>query len=131
MAFTLYQADQMPMVKVQSLVRTPLKNGLTQITAVIVNEKLAPTHAAVDVKNKITPPDRVSIAGRDLKVLVGMTANNKFFNGAVEQDRKPQEIRLSNIRGMSAVYIRWIVRGKGPFAVTVRSVKGGVHSLMR
>jgi hypothetical protein len=34
-------------------------------------------------------------------------------------------MRIPNVPGMGAVYVRWLVEGPGPFTVSVRSVKGG------
>ena len=49
---------------VQSIdVKAAWTAGLTQVTAVISNERMLPTHAAVDVLHQITPPDLVTIAG--------------------------------------------------------------------
>jgi len=126
MAFTLYHADQMPMVKVQSVHAKPLADGLVEVTAAIVNERVTPTHSAADLKNKITPPDVVSIEGKGLKVITGMQSDDQFFIGPDVQERDPAKIKVPSIGGMSPVYVRWIVSGAGPFAVRVKSVKGGV-----
>ncbi len=128
MAFTLYHADQMPLVKVLSIDTRDLGSGLTEVTAVIGNDRLTPTHAAVDVRKKITPPDRATLSGKDLRVIAALTSPDRFFRSPTEQKRTPAEILLPNIPGRSVRYLRWIVRGEGPFTVTLRSVKGGTHS---
>jgi hypothetical protein len=125
MAFTLYHADQMPRVKIQSVEIEPLPGGLHQVTAAIVNEKLIPTHASVDVKNNITPPDIVSIDGKDLKVVLGIESSEPFFLDAKEQERQPERMRIRNVPGMGAIYVRWLVESQGPWTVAVQSVKGG------
>ncbi len=126
MAFTLYHADQLPRVKVQSVEVKSLGAGLSEVTATVTNERLQPTHSAGDVKNKITPPDIVSIEGKDLKVIAGMQSEEKFFERPKEQKRDPAKMKIDSIPGMKAVYIRWIVEGAGPYTVTVKSVKGGI-----
>jgi hypothetical protein len=125
MAFTLYHADQMPKIEVQSLQTRPLPGGLTQVTAVVANPKVIPTHAAVDVKHKITPADSVAITGKDLQVLLGMQSDTPFFENAKEQKKHPEKLRVDTIPGMGAVYVRWIVRGQAPFTVTASAIKGG------
>lgn len=129
MAFTLYHADQMPLVKLQSVDTRPLEGGLTEVTATIRNQRVIPTRLAVDVKNKITPPDIVSITGENLKVIVGMKSNDRFFQRPTEQKRHPSQIRINTINGNSVVYIRWIVSGDGPFTVTAKSIKGGSDTM--
>ncbi|MBN2475663.1 MAG: hypothetical protein JXB62_13710 [Pirellulales bacterium] len=125
MAFTLYHADQMPKVEIQSIKMEPVAGDLTQVTAVVANPKLIPTHAAVDLKHKITPPDVVSIDGKNLTVVLGLRSPDAFFRSAPEQKRRPEAMRIENISGMGAVHVRWLVRGEGPYTVAVRSVKGG------
>ncbi len=125
MAFTLYHADQMPKVALQSVAARRVPGGLIEVTAAVANAKVTPTHAAVDVRNKITPPDLATIEGKDLKVVLGLAADNPFFENAAEQKRRPAEMRIATIPGMSAMYVRWLVRGEGPYTVSVRSVKGG------
>ena len=125
MAFTLYHADQMPQVEIQSATARRTPRGLTEVTAVVANGKLTPTHAAIDLRHKVTPPDLVAIAGPGLRVVVGMVDDDPYFQKAREQKRRPQELRVDSVPGMSAVYCRWLVQGDGPYTVTVRSVKGG------
>ncbi len=125
MAFTLYHADQMPQVAIQSVDVKPLAGKLVEVTATIINEKVIPTHADVDVKNKITPPDVASISGRKLKVIAGLRSSKPFFQDAEEQEYQPQKVRIPNIPGMGAVYVRWLVEGPGPYTINVQSAKGG------
>jgi hypothetical protein len=125
MAFTLYHADQMPKIEIQSLEAKPAGGGLVEVTAVVANLKLTPTRTAVDVRHKITPPDLVTIEGKDLKVVLGLQSADGFFRRANEQKRQPEKMRIDTIPGMGAVHVRWLVRGEGPYTVAVRSIKGG------
>ncbi len=125
MAFTLYHADQMPQVEVRSIAIEPAGAGLTRVTAVVANPKLVPSRTAIDVKHKISPPEVVTIEGTALEVVTGLTASEPFFEKANEQKRRPASMRVDTIPGRGAVYVRWFVRGKPPYTVTVRSSKGG------
>jgi len=125
MAFTLYHADQLPRVEVQSVRVEPAAGGLTQVTAVVANPRLIPTRAAVDVKHKITPPDTVTIEGRNLGIHLGLVADNPCLDNAKEEKLHPEKLRLDRIPGMGAVYVRWLLQGKGPYTVRAASVKGG------
>jgi hypothetical protein len=125
MAFTLYHADEMPQVAIDSVKVKPLDGKLFEVTATIVNRKLTPTRAAVDVKNKLTPPDRVTLEGKGAKVIAGLEADNLLFDNPHEQKREPATMRLDTIPGMKAVYVRWLVEGAGPYTVTVATTKGG------
>jgi hypothetical protein len=96
------------------------------VTAVAINERVTPTHSAADLKNKITPPDVVSIKGKDLKVITGMHSDDQFFIRPEVQRREPARIKVPSIGGMSPIYIRWIVQGAAPYIVRVKSIKGGI-----
>jgi hypothetical protein len=131
MAFTLYHADQMPKVRLQSVDVKRLGDGLSQVTAIAENQRLIPTRSAIDVKNRITPPDVVSLTARNATVVLGLTSPEPFFQSAREQVREPIKIELASVPGHGVVYVRWLVKGQGPFTVTIQSVKGGRHSLTK
>ncbi len=126
MAFSLYQADQMPQLKIQTIDVKPLAGGLREITAVISNERMIPSHLAEDVAHKITPPDLVTIEGAKIKPLLGMSSPDQFFQRATEQKRHPATMHLATVPGMGAVYVRWVITGDGPLTIKLRSYKGGV-----
>jgi hypothetical protein len=129
MAFTLYHADEMPQVAIDSIGVKPREGNLFEVTATIVNRKLTPTRAAVDVKNKLTPPDRAMLTGKDARVIASLVADNLLFENPREQKREPADVRVDTIPGMKAVYVRWLVEGPGPYTVTVKTTKGGTVRL--
>jgi hypothetical protein len=125
MAFTLYHADQLPQVSVQSVDVRELGGGLTQITAAVANQRLIPTHLAVDLQRHITRPDQVRLEGAGFDVLAASYSESQFFEHPVEQRRHPQTVEVPNIDGMGTVYVRWLVSGARPEMVHVSSIKGG------
>jgi hypothetical protein len=129
MAFTLYQTYEMPKVEVDSIVVRSLGNGLTEVTAIVANRRLVPTHTQQDVENKITPPDYVALTGGT--VIAGYRVTNERTGESIEQESNPARMELTNIAGRALERIKWIVRGNGPYTVTVTSEKGGTHSLSR
>ena len=129
MAFTLYQTWEMPKVEVDSIVVRSLGNDLNEVTAIVANRRLVPTHTQQDVENKISAPDIVALTGGT--VISGYRVTNERTGESVEQEANPAQMRLSNIAGRALERIKWIVRGSGPFTVTVTSEKGGTHSLQK
>jgi hypothetical protein len=126
MAFTLYHADELPLVRIQAVEVKPLGGKLRQVTAILENPKVCPTHSAADVRRKITPPDIVSIRGNaDLKVITALRAGEPFFREPIEQRRDGANYRLDSIPGRGVVYVRWLVEGDGAVEVKLESVKGG------
>lgn len=133
MAFTLYQASQMPLVRVDSIEVRSLGGGLNEVTAIIANPKVTPTHTQQDVENRISRPNWISLQGGDVLAGFVMAGGGGGFGGAqmplaVEQKTRPARLNVTNIPGMGTVTVRWVVRGNGPFTVSADSPKGGMHS---
>ncbi|HLO79389.1 MAG TPA: M14 family metallopeptidase [Chitinophagaceae bacterium] len=123
MAFTIYHCYHTPKLNVDTIMEKDLGDGLKQVTAVISNSRLMPTHSSQDLKFRIERPDIISLAGA--KVVAGMVVENADLNISTEQKNDPANIQVRNIPGLGAVTVRWIVQGGGKYTVTVDSRKGG------
>ncbi len=126
MMFTLFQTSQMPLVAVDSVTTRALGGGVTEVTAVVLNTKLAPTHTQQDLENRISRPDRVTLTGG--RVIAGFLVDNPLNGDATEQKRDPSTLLVRNIPGNGLVRVKWLVQGTGPFTVSVVSEKGGSAS---
>lgn len=126
MAFTIYHGYHTPKLNVDTIMEKDLGDGLKEITAIISNLRIMPTHSSQDLKYKIERPDYISISGA--KVVAGMIVENADLNITTEQKVNPETIRVNNIPGLSSVTVRWIVQGSGKYTVTVDSKKGGSSS---
>lgn len=125
MAFTLFHAFQTPKLDVQSITSKSLGNGLTEVTATVVNQRVIPTHSTHDVKFKIERPDYITLKGAN--VLAGMIVDNEDMGITREQRYTPGTIEVPTIPGMGFVKVRWVVKGNaGKYTVEVDSRKGGV-----
>ncbi len=131
MAFVLFHASEMPRVTIESAKLQTLSGGVREITVAVKNHGITPTHSAGDLEHQITPADRVTISGKDLHVLTGLTSRNSFeqleiTDSAPEaQKRKPETLLLENLPGRSTAFCRWYVQGNPPFHIEVISIKGG------
>jgi hypothetical protein len=126
MAFTIYHAYHTPKLTIDEISEKNLGGGLREVTAVVTNSRLMPTHASIDVNNKIMPPDIISIEGATVEA--GMIVTNRDLNQTTEQKFRPERIEVANIPGMSSVTVRWIISGGNNYTVKVDSQKGGVVS---
>jgi hypothetical protein len=126
MSFSVYHCFHTPKLAVDTLIEKDLGDGLKQVTAVISNSRIMPTHSSQDLKFKIERPDYISISGA--KVIAGMIVNNADLDITTEQKNTPSTIEVNNIPGLSTVTVRWIVQGSSKYTVTVDSKKGGVAS---
>ena len=125
MALSLFHLYHTPKVEVDSIIVKSLGGALAEVTAIVANRRVVPTHTSQDVQNAITRPDWVSISGGP--VISGMVLEDRLQGIGREQKRNPQKLNVNSIPGMGVVSVRWIVEGKGPFTVTVDSEKGGLH----
>lgn len=121
--FTIYHAYQTPKLSVDSIEVRDVGGGIREVTAVVHNERLIPTHSVHDIRHKLEVPDIVSIKGG--QVLSGMIVENRDFGLTTEQVHDPANIRVSTIGGHEYVTVRWLVRGGNRYTIVVDSKKGG------
>jgi len=125
MAFTLYHADMTPLLRISEVKIEKMADGLYKIWVTVENLRLIPTRIAQDVANHINPPDIVSLAGPKVKVLSAGRVTDRFFQRVEAVKHRPDRVELDTISGMSAERVQFVVKGGGPFTLTVDSAKGG------
>jgi hypothetical protein len=69
MAFTLYHADQMPLLRISEVKLEKIDDGLFRVWVEVENTRLIPTRTEQDVANHINTPDILSLQGNNVKVL--------------------------------------------------------------
>ena len=142
MAFTMLHAYHMPKLEIIDIKSKALANGLTEVTAIVQNQRAIPTHSANDIRFKIERPDYITL--KNAQVVAGMVVENEDLGITREQKYNPQTIEVANIPGTvgggggggpfgggggggNTVKVRWIVKGKADkWTVEVDSRKGGV-----
>lgn len=125
-AFVIHHAYHTPQLEVAAIDVVDAGGGLKEVTAVIRNNRIIPTHSAHDLKHRIEVPDVVSLTGGT--VVAGMIVENRDFGVTTEQKNNPSHIKVANIPGNGNVIVRWLVKGGSKFTVTVDSKKGGLAS---
>lgn len=127
MAFTLLHAHQMPMLKIRQPSVREIGRNLFEINVTVDNIRVTPTHASHDLRNRITPPNVISIEGA--QVVSGWVMSNPDLQVGNEQYTEPESLRIRNIPGMGSVHLRWVVSGNpGEINIVVDSQKGGLVS---
>jgi hypothetical protein len=126
MAFTLYHAGTMPLLRINEVSVEPLGGDLFKVWVTVENQRLIPTRTAQDVERHISPPDIVSIRGDSIKALSGGQVTDRFFKRADAVESRPERVELDTIGGMDAVRVQFIVQGTGNYTITVDSAKGGL-----
>jgi len=126
MAFTLYHASTMPLLRISDVRIESLGAGLSKVWVTIENQRLMPTRTAHDVSRRISPPDIVSLRGDNLQVVSGGRVTDRFFKRVEAAEARPERIELDAIDGMDEARVQFVVQGQGTFTVTIDSAKGGL-----
>jgi hypothetical protein len=128
MAFTLYQADEMPQMKGGETKAEAIGGGVSRVRVDFTNPKLVPTILAKAAANNVVRPDLLTVEGKGIEVLSAGWVASKFRPGATEliDQKDPKRIVIrTGIGGRTTRTIEYLVRGTGEMAVTYDSVKGG------
>ena len=126
MAFTLYHADQMPLLRISEVVMEKIDDGLFKVLVTVENSRLIPTHTEQDVAHHINAPDLVTLKGDKVKVISAGRMTDRYFKKVEAVERRPERVEVSNVSGMGTARVQFVVSGSGRFTVTVDSAKGGL-----
>ncbi len=128
MAFVLFHADEMPLVKPGTIATSRLPNGLMAVDATFANDRMIPTRSQMAANKKIGRPDRVTLSGANVIASGVLDARSKRLRNP--ETRRPATVRLpSGISGDSTVTVRFIVKGSGKVRVAYEAEKGGRAAL--
>ncbi|NIR46223.1 MAG: peptidase M14 [Gemmatimonadetes bacterium] len=130
MAFTLYHADQMPLMTMGDATVEGLGDGLYRVRIDIRNERLIPTITVRAMQNRVVRPDLLSVDG-DVEIVAAGWVRDKHRPGPTEmidQEELDRIIIRSGHPGRTTRTIEYLVRGSGSMTVTYSAVKGGTVS---
>ena len=128
MAFSLYQADEMPQMKMGETKVEAIGGGVYRVHVDVTNTKLTPTIMAKAAQNNVVRPDLLTVEGKGIEILTAGWVQNKFRPGATQLIDQPQLDRIvmrTGQPGRATRTIEYIVRGTGVMTVTYDSLKGG------
>jgi hypothetical protein len=135
MAFTLYQADEMPLVRMGETSVERLGGDVYRVYVDITNPKVAPTVLAKAAQNAVVRPDLLLIDGQGIEVIAASFIDNKTMYQAnpsvtplVDQKDLKRILVRNGLPGRTARTAVLLVKGSGPLTVTYDSVKGGKSS---
>ncbi len=126
MAFTLYHADQMPLMSMAEPTVEKLSGDLYKVRVDVRNERLMPTILERAQDNRVVRPDLLSLSGAEV-IAAGWVAN-KFQPGPTRQIDQEQLERImirSGHPGRTTKTVEYLVRGTGDITLKYDSVKGG------
>ncbi len=113
-AFTVYHAEQMPLLELRDVEVVPLGDGLLRVRVDAHNLHLIPTTTAQAAKRRYGPRDFIRIRGDNLRVLAGGTVADRFTAPFEAVEHQPHQLWIDD--GLPAESFRtfqWIVVGSG------------------
>ncbi|RPJ81112.1 MAG: hypothetical protein EHM13_10975 [Acidobacteria bacterium] len=128
MAFTLYQADEMPQMRIGETKVESLGDGVFRVWVDLVNGKAAPTILAKAAANNVVRPDILTADGSGIEVLSAAWVPSKW-RPAIAQSIDQADLRRIIVRsghpGRTTRTLQYLVKGGGKLMVRYASQKGG------
>jgi hypothetical protein len=132
MAFSLYQADEMPLIRLGETSVEKVGGDVYRVFVDISNPKVTPTIMAKAAQNNVVRPDLLLVEGKKAEVVAASFIDNKTLYKA-----NPTPTALVDQKDLRRIVIRnghpgkttrtalLLVKGSGQVTVTYDSVKGG------
>jgi hypothetical protein len=127
MAFSLYQADQMPLMQMGETTVERVGGNVYRVRVELVNDKIMPTITALAARNNVVPPDLLTLEG-NVEVITAGLVRNKFQTGPIDQIDQHDLKRImfrNGHPGQTRRIVEYLVNGTGSITVRYASVKGG------
>ena len=130
MAFTLYHADEMPIMAMGETRVESMGGGLFKVQVDIANQRLIPSITARAMNHRVVRPDLLTVEG-DVEIVAAGWVPDRNRPGKtqmIEQEDLNRIMIRSGHPGRTTKTIEYLVRGSGTMEVTYSSVKGGTAS---
>ena len=130
MAFTLYHADQMPLMQMGGTQVESLGGGMYKVWVDIRNERVIPTITARAMSTRAVRPDLLMAEG-DVEIVAAgwvQDKNRPRKTQMIDQEKLNRIIVRSGHPGRTTRTVEYLVRGSGNLEVTYSTVKGGTVS---
>lgn len=131
MAFSLYQADEMPLMKMGATRVEKVGGDVYRVRVDVENTKLTPTITARAAENQVVDPDLLTLAGRNVEVISAGWVQSKHMPGAtdlIDQHDLSRILIRNGHPGHTTRTVEYLVRGSGEVTIGYSSKKGGSAS---
>ncbi|MBN4056367.1 hypothetical protein JYT20_01465, partial [Rhodothermus sp. AH-315-K08] len=128
MAFTLYQADEMPLMQMGETSVERMSGDVYRVRVDIENTRLTPTITARASQNQVVDPDLLTISGRNAEVISAGWVQSKFRPGAtnlIDQNDLKRIMVRNGHPGHTTRTVEYLIRGSGTVTVGYSTMKGG------
>lgn len=127
MAFTLYHADQMPMMQAGETSVESLGGGVHRVRVEFRNDRLIPTITVKARQNHVVRPDIISVDGNVEVIAAGWVTDLYRTEPLqrIDQEELDRILVRTGAPGRTTRTIEYLVRGSGPMTIEYSALKGG------
>ncbi len=135
MAFTLYQADELPKMKMGEVESLNLGGGVHRLFVEVSNPKVTPTILEKAGRSNTVRPDILTLEGKGVEVIAASwIADRESFKvnptvtSLIDQNDLKRILLRNGTPGKTTRTLMYLLKGAGPVTVKYDSVKGGLVS---
>lgn len=131
MAFSLYQADEMPKMEIGETTVKKIGDNVYRVWVDLTNKKVTPTILSKAAQNNVVRPDLITFDGKSEIISASWISNKETFdylNPITELINQKQLNRLiirNGTPGKTTRTLQYLIKGSGNVTITYDSVKGG------
>ncbi len=131
MAFSLYQADEMPKMEIGETNVKKIGDNVYRVWIDFTNKKVAPTITAKAATNNVVRPDLITFDGKQDIISASWISNKETFDylnpitELIDQKQMKRLLIRNGHPGKSTRTLQYLVKGTGNITITYDSVKGG------
>jgi hypothetical protein len=132
MSFTLYQANEMPMMQIGETKVEKINGDVYKVWVDLTNPKVAPTILERAAQNNVVRPDILTVDGSKVEVISASWINNKVveehrpgISSIIDQHDLKRIMVRNGHPGKTTRTIQYLVKGSGDITVKYSTVKGG------
>lgn len=131
MAFSLYQADEMPKMEIGETTVKKIGDNVYRVLVDLTNKKVAPTITAKAAQNNVVRPDLITFEGKSDIISASWISNKETFDylnpvtELIDQKQLNRLIIRNGTPGKTTRTLQYLIKGSGNVIITYDSVKGG------
>lgn len=120
----IFTAQYTPKVIMDVFEVKKIDGDLWRVRVRLVNEGVMPSVTHASMKNKLYPPDILSLTGSSAKVVSGGVLTDSYM-GLVEYKEYRPEVQMCQVPGFGKIEYQFLVSGKGSVDLKFESRKAG------
>jgi hypothetical protein len=133
MAFTLYQAGELPMIKMGEAEVEKIEGDVYRLFIDIANPKVTPTILERVALNNVVRPDLLTLDGKNIEVISASWIDDKetykvkpSVTTLIDQKDLKRIMLRNGMPGKTARTIMYLIKGSGDVTIKYDSIKGGM-----